>query len=80
VGKEYEMTSDEWQPTVQELASNVRMHLQRIADDGGILEQIENGEIGDPGATSGSELYDLLETIAARGRLDRLYLNRLANG
>jgi hypothetical protein len=74
------MTSDGWQPSVQELASNARMHLQRIADDGGILQQIENGEVGDRAASSGTELYDLLEAIAARGRLDRLYLNRLVNG
>jgi hypothetical protein len=73
------MTSDEWQQTVQELASNARMHLKRIADDGGVLEQIENGEVGDRAATRGNELYDLLEAIAARGRLDRLYLDRLVN-
>lgn len=73
------MTNDQWQPTIQELARNARMHLQRIADDGGILEQIENGEVGDRAATSGNELYDLLEAIAARGRLDRLYLDRLVN-
>jgi len=58
-------------------AGHARAVYSRLSGEGGILQQIESGE-WDARLRDSTEIAALLEAMAERGRLDRIFLDLLA--
>ena len=69
---------DELQAAIHEAAGQARMIMRRLADEGGLLHQIESGEWDHRFRIGSTEIRDLLDAMGERARLDRIILEKFS--